>query len=135
MRGISSNHVIFISTLALLTCVQFMHCSAPGKYTFDFDACNQLMPKCQILGDRNGFGDLSAWQLRTLELRFVPGYPKFPGDFQTWNNLRQSDGFLCRVDEDCEWINKKLYCREENVSASAEVKVIVIVLFSFLFNN
>ena len=43
--GVFSNHATFTSTFALLNCVQYMHCSAPGKFTFD--ACHQLLASCQ----------------------------------------------------------------------------------------
>ena len=39
-----------------------------------------------------------------LRSRFKPRGSGFPKDFETWNKLRQSDGFLCRFDTDCQWI-------------------------------
>ena len=39
-----------------------------------------------------------------LRSRFKPRGSGFPKDFETWNILRQSDGFLCRFDTDCQWI-------------------------------
>ena len=81
---------------------------------------------------RHGTGNLSESTLRTLKGRFEPRGSEFPADFETWNNLRQSDGFLCRSDEECRWIldskgglaeHEKLHCRQEDVNASVAVEV------------
>ena len=98
--------------------------------------------------NRNGFGNLSDSQVTTLRNRFNTNTrgSGFPKDFDTWNKLRQSEGFLCRFDEDCQWImaistsesaeatslsyleevtlrqdNRKFVCKEEEVNASVEV--------------
>ena len=36
-----------------------------------------------------------------------------PYDFQfdSWNNWRKNDGFMCRDTNDCNWIDKNLYCQ------------------------
>ena len=102
----------------------------------------------QLSEDRNGFGNLSDSQVTTLRNRFNINTrgSGFPQDFETWNKLRQSEGFLCRFDEDCQWImaistsesaeatslsyleevtlrqdNRKFVCKEEEVNASTEV--------------
>ena len=76
--------------------------------------------------ERNGFGNMSDTQLDMLRIRFsfAERGTGFPENFSTWNNLRESDGFLCRFDEDCQWIMKdkwKFVCQEEDVSPSVEV--------------
>ena len=37
----------------------------------------------------------------------------FDGDFDEWNRNRQLDGFLCRTDADCAWVDSKLKCDKE----------------------
>jgi|ERR1712029_760618 len=32
--------------------------------------------------------------------------------FDDWNRWREADGFLCRNDTDCDWVDKQLYCRD-----------------------
>ena len=104
----------------------------------------------QLSENRNGFGNLSDSQVTTLRNRFNTNTrgSGFPKEFETWNKLRQSEGFLCRFDEDCQWImaistseqaeatslsyleevtlrqeNRKFVCKEEEVNASVEVKL------------
>ena len=45
--------------------------------------------------------------------------------FTAWNTWRQADGFLCRNDNDCTWLDEKLYCNP-NVTGRINVR------FSFL---
>jgi len=33
-------------------------------------------------------------------------------NFNTWNRWRQADGFLCRNDNDCTWLDDKLECQK-----------------------
>lgn len=88
-----------------------------------------LRPTFVNLEDRYGHGNLSDSTLETLRGRFEPRGSEFPADFETWNNLRQSDGFLCRFDEDCLWILDAkgglagLKCLHEDVNASVSVEV------------
>ena len=32
-------------------------------------------------------------------------------DFDDWNEWREDDGLLCRNDNDCNWIDGRLYCK------------------------
>ena len=56
--------------------------------------------------------------------------PLFPANFEKWNKLRQADGFLCRNNDDCEWMSDTkisggfvgLYCEEEDVKESVKEK-------------
>ena len=56
--------------------------------------------------------------------------PLFPTNFDKWNKLRQADGFLCRNNDDCEWMSDTkikggfvgLYCEEEDVNESVKEK-------------
>ena len=33
-------------------------------------------------------------------------------DFNDWNDWREADGFLCRSNKDCQWIDEKLNCED-----------------------
>ena len=33
-------------------------------------------------------------------------------DFDTWNTRRQADGFLCRNNNDCRWLDNNLGCAQ-----------------------
>ena len=40
-------------------------------------------------------------------------------DFDDWNDWQQADGFLCRYDSDCQWVDRRLECddREFNINS------------------
>ena len=81
-----------------------------------------------ILEEGIGAGNLSDSALTTLKARFVAKGSrsrddKLYGDFEIWNILRESDGFLCRNDGDCDWIYRSLQCREKDVSLSTLAEV------------
>merc|ERR1711971_746226 len=42
---------------------------------------------------------------------FVWGYNSQDWSFNDWNSWRQADGFLCRNDNDCNWLNNNLECQ------------------------
>ena len=45
-------------------------------------------------------------------------------DFNTWNRWREADGFLCRTDNHCNWLDENLECQqveEFGWTVSAEV--------------
>ena len=33
-------------------------------------------------------------------------------DFNTWNKRREADGFLCRTDNHCNWLDENLECQQ-----------------------
>jgi len=37
---------------------------------------------------------------------------KIKFDFDDWNDWREVDGFLCRNNTDCNWVDDKLYCQD-----------------------
>ena len=62
-----------------------------------------------------------SYKIGKLSLRFSastgnPGY-----NFDKWNKWRQNDGFLCRNNNDCKWLDKKLDCMSETLSWTPNV--------------
>ena len=62
-----------------------------------------------------------SYKIGKLSLRFSastgnPGYT-----FDKWNKWRQTDGFLCRNNNDCKWLDKNLDCLSETLSWTPNV--------------
>ena len=58
-----------------------------------------------------------AYQLGKLSNRFSGygggyGYGGHRYGYREWNNWREIDGFMCRNDKDCNWIDQRLYCQD-----------------------
>jgi len=61
-----------------------------------------------------------AYQLGKLSNRFSGfgggyGYGSYGGHrygYREWNNWREIDGFLCRNNNDCNWVDSRLYCQD-----------------------
>jgi len=60
-----------------------------------------------------GYGAYKVGQLSARLSRpgFGIGSPGYPGyGFNDWNRWRRADGFLCRNDRDCRWLDDNLEC-------------------------
>ena len=44
-------------------------------------------------------------------------------NFDTWNNWREADGFLCRTNDDCKWLDQNLNCEGAEFEFSPAVSV------------
>jgi len=58
-----------------------------------------------------------AYQLGKLSSRFSGygggyGYGGHHYGYREWNRWREIDGFMCRNDKDCNWIDQRLYCQD-----------------------
>ena len=42
--------------------------------------------------------------------------------FNDWNNWREIDGFLCRTNQDCNWIEPLLYCQDYELNFTPTVR-------------
>ena len=106
----------------LLTCTQCVICRDSGN--IESNATVSRLTAYSVLEGRNGVGNLSDSALKTLKSRFLATKSrsrndKLYSDFEIWNTLRHSDGFLCRNDGDCQWIYRALECQEEEVVSSS----------------
>merc|ERR1711872_521940 len=75
-----------------------------------------------------GAGVYSAYKLNKARKKFKKKKPKFhidldieeQGDddyiFTRWDSWRQADGFLCRNNNDCNWLDEDLRCEDYEVS-------------------
>jgi hypothetical protein len=53
-----------------------------------------------------------GYQIGKLSGRFGSyGYGRGWG-FNDWNRWREIDGFMCRDDNDCKWIDERLFCQD-----------------------
>ena len=66
---------------------------------------------------------MTKGQLNWLESRFKDSQSrhKTPYSFEQWKEWRETDGFVCNVDEDCRWIPSMAHandmeCRKGEVS-------------------
>lgn len=41
--------------------------------------------------------------------------------FNDWNRWRAQDGFLCRDSNDCQWIDRNLYCQDYELDFTPSV--------------
>ena len=57
-----------------------------------------------------GAGVFSAELLEKLSVKFAKENLTY--NFDEWNDWREAEGFLCRKDKDCSWINRRLECRD-----------------------
>jgi len=58
-----------------------------------------------------------AYQLGKLSTRFSGygngyGYGGRHYGYREWNNWREIDGFMCRNNKDCDWVDPRLYCQD-----------------------
>ena len=70
-----------------------------------------------------GTGEMTKGHLNWLESRFEDSQSrhKTPYSYEQWKEWRETDGFVCNVDEDCRWIPsmadaKDMECRQGEVS-------------------
>ena len=50
-------------------------------------------------------------------------------DFDDWNEWREADGFLCRNDNDCQWMDINLNCEDYELDFSPVVSNSFKLLF------
>merc|ERR1712111_72440 len=55
----------------------------------------------------------TAYKLGKLKRRF--GLKTRNYKFDDWNEWRRADGFLCRTTDDCNWVDTKLYCQNQEL--------------------
>ena len=59
-----------------------------------------------------GVGVYAGYKVAKLEKKFSrPGFGN-SYKFNDWNDWREADGFLCRSNKDCQWIDDKLNCED-----------------------
>jgi len=68
-----------------------------------------------------GVGVYAGYKLTKMASKFAKrraegrrGFTNYDShyDFDDWNDWREADGFLCRSDNDCEWIDDNLSCED-----------------------
>jgi len=57
-----------------------------------------------------------AIQKKKAEKKYKNQEQKFGGTFNQWDSWRQADGYLCRNDTDCSWMDEDLRCESYDVS-------------------
>ena len=70
-----------------------------------------------------------AYQLGKLSNRFGGygggyGYGGHHYNYRQWNNWREIDGFMCRNDKDCNWIDQRLYCQDYELKFQPSVSIL-----------
>ena len=58
-----------------------------------------------------GVGVYGAYKVNKLKKKFGKKRRK-SYEFDDWNDWREADGFLCRNDNDCQWIDERLSCED-----------------------
>ena len=61
-----------------------------------------------------GVGAYAGYKVAKLASKFSrPGFGNSYGyKFNDWNDWREADGFLCRSNKDCKWIDDNLNCED-----------------------
>ena len=59
-----------------------------------------------------GAGVYAGYQLAKLSSKFDHRRRVGDYDFDDWNSWREVDGFMCRDNEDCRWVDSNLYCQD-----------------------
>ena len=60
-----------------------------------------------------GVGAYVAYKVAKATKKFAKRVfegPKF--EYNTWNSYRQADGYLCREDSHCNWLDKNFECQK-----------------------
>ena len=70
-----------------------------------------------------------GYQVGKLTGRFGSyGYGRGGGwGFNDWNRWREIDGFMCRDDNDCNWIDQRLFCQDYELDFQPSVRLIPTV--------
>ena len=76
-----------------------------------------------------GVGVYAGYKLTKMASKFAGrrGFTNYDShyDFDDWNDWREADGFLCRNDNDCEWIDDNLSCEDYELDFSPSVSLII----------
>ena len=59
-------------------------------------------------------------KLQSASIRYR-WFKKHQIQFDDWNQWRKSDGFLCRSDTDCMWIDPEMLCHEGFLNFTPQV--------------
>ena len=62
-----------------------------------------------------------AYQLGKLSGSFGSYHHGGHWGYREWNNWREVDGFMCRNNQDCNWIDPRLYCQDYELDFSPTV--------------
>ena len=68
-----------------------------------------------------GVGIFSSAQLSKLSAKFPKNNLGY--NFNDWNNWREEEGFLCRNDKDCSWIDAKMNCGDYELLFTPNVSI------------
>lgn len=70
-----------------------------------------------------GLGAYAGYQLGKLAGNFAAwGANGF--SFDQWNKWREADGFLCRKNEDCNWIDQRMFCQDYEMNFTPSVRTL-----------
>merc|ERR1711971_611744 len=58
-----------------------------------------------------GVGVYAGYKLTKAAAKFA-NFDDPDTDFDTWNRWREADGFLCRTDNHCNWLDENLECQQ-----------------------
>ena len=82
-----------------------------------------------------GVGVYAGYKLTKMASKFAKrrsegrrGFTNYDShyDFDDWNDWREADGFLCRSDNDCEWIDDNLSCEDYELDFTPSVSLIIV---------
>ena len=73
-----------------------------------------------------GVGAYAGYKVAKLATKFSrPGFGN-SYKFNDWNDWREADGFLCRSNKDCKWIDDNLNCEDYELDFTPLVSPIFI---------
>ena len=73
-------------------------------------AARPTLAKADVIGA----GVYGAYEVGTLKRKFISNgsFMNSNYNFDEWNGWRQEDGFLCRTNNDCSWIDPQMFCQD-----------------------
>ena len=69
-----------------------------------------------------------SYKVGQLSSRFSGGYHGMGMGgygFNDWNKWREADGFMCRNNDDCNWIDRRLFCQDYEMDFQPSVSTII----------
>ncbi len=87
----------------------------------------KTLKKAAVIG-AVAYGSYKIGQLSSRFSTFGHGGHHYGYGFNDWNRWREADGFMCRDSNDCQWIDRRLYCQDYEMDFQPSVSSVVIVV-------
>ena len=90
-----------------------------GNNNYKKKSKHSTLKKAAVIG-ATAYG---AYQLGKLSGGFGHYHHGGSWGYNDYNRWREVDGFMCRTDNDCNWIDQRLYCQDYELDFSPTVRL------------